>query len=216
MMQDKDIQALERKVFRATVNDGLADIRAGFILSIFAIAPLLSSTLGDFWSSAVWLPVYLAVDVLLRLVKRRVVIPRLGHVQFGPERKARMRRTMMILLAVNVVFFIAGLAFSIRFTGGFRPSAWTVAAATALLLVAAFSIAALVLQLNRFFAYGIGTALASVAGEWLFQRGMASHHGFPLAFGASSVILIGIGVLQFMHFLHHHPVSPEGENNGCE
>ncbi|MBN1894562.1 hypothetical protein JW906_08705 [bacterium] len=216
MMQDKDIQTIERQVFRSTVNDGLADMRAGFILSILAIAPLLSSTLGDFWSTVVWLPVYLAADVLLRLIKRRVVIPRLGHVQFGPERKARIRRTLIFLLGANILSFIAGLVFSVRISSGFMPSPWTVSTVLALFLVAAFSAAGLMMQLNRFFIYGLGTGLAALAGEWLFQRRMASHHGFPVVFGAASVILIGIGVLQFMHFLHHHPSSPEGEKNGRE
>jgi hypothetical protein len=214
MMEDKDIQAMEKKVFRATVNDGLADMRAGFILSLFAIAPLLSPTLGDFWSSAVWLPLYLAFDILLRLIKQRAVMPRMGTVRFGPARKARIRRTMMILLAANLVSFIAGLVFFLKFNKGFRPSVWTVSAGLALSLMVVFTAAGLMLQLNRFFIYGIGTAIATLAGEWLFQTGLASHHGYPAAFGLSSIVLIGIGVVVLMNFLHHHPVRTEGKDHG--
>jgi hypothetical protein len=59
------LKEAERKVFKTTQNDGLWDIFLGCFLLIFVIAPYLSGTLGDLWSSVVFLPfwalVYLAI-----------------------------------------------------------------------------------------------------------------------------------------------------------
>ncbi|MFH1941178.1 MAG: hypothetical protein ABIL68_03660, partial [bacterium] len=66
MIQALDLKALEKKTFRSTFEDGLWDIFIGLIFLQFAVAPLLNDLgLGDFWSSFVFLPVYLIAMVLL-------------------------------------------------------------------------------------------------------------------------------------------------------
>ena len=214
MERDHALRDMERKVYHSTVNDGLADIRAGYLLSILAVAPFFSTRLGDFWSTVMWLPMVIAAEAAIRWTKHHVVVPRLGSVRFGPERKARMARIMKILLAANVLFFIAGIVSSVGFSGGHRPSPWGVMAGVSMFLLAVFTVVGLTLQLNRFFIYGIGTALAYLAGEWLFWRGAVPHHGYPVSFGASGIVLIGIGACLFSLFLRRHPLRPEGENHG--
>jgi hypothetical protein len=162
----------------------------------------------------VWLPLYFAFDAMLRRIKRRVVKPRLGSVKFGPERKAKLVRMGWILLAANVLSLVAGLVVAMRFQGGSRTSPWAVSAMLASFLLAAFSAAGLMLQLNRFFLYGMAAAFAVFTGEWLFQKGMATHHGYPIVFGASSAALIGIGAWLFIRFLRSNPNLAEGEGHG--
>ena len=50
MSEELNIRKAERQVFRAAFSDGLWDIIIAGLLLQFAIAPLLSSSLGDFWS----------------------------------------------------------------------------------------------------------------------------------------------------------------------
>ena len=56
MTAEISLKEAERKVFKATFQDGMWDIFIGCIVLQFAIAPLLSSKLGDFWSSVIFLP----------------------------------------------------------------------------------------------------------------------------------------------------------------
>lgn len=56
MSQQISLKDAERKVFRITYNHGLWDVFLGCFFLIFVIGPYLSSSLGDFWSSFVFLP----------------------------------------------------------------------------------------------------------------------------------------------------------------
>ena len=86
------IQQAEREVFRASFEDGLIDIGIAAFTLMFAVAPLLSETLGDFWSSFVFLPFYGLLYILLRWVRKQFVLPKMGSVVFGAERVAKLRR----------------------------------------------------------------------------------------------------------------------------
>ena len=56
MSRQLSLKEAERKAFRTKYDDGLWDILLGCFFSMFAIAPFLSASLGDFWSSAVFVP----------------------------------------------------------------------------------------------------------------------------------------------------------------
>jgi hypothetical protein len=47
-------------------------------------------------------------------------------------------------------------------------------------------------------------------GEWLWTKGYAAHHGFPVTFGISSGIMILVGWILFVRFLRNNPVQREG------
>ena len=72
------LKSAERKAFQSTFADGLWDVFIGVFALEFAIAPLLSKTLGDFWSSAVFLPVFGVVYLVIWLTRKYVVAPRIG------------------------------------------------------------------------------------------------------------------------------------------
>ena len=55
-MTSNDLAAAERRGFRSVVDTGLWDVMLASVVAMFAIAPLLSVRLGDFWSSAVFVP----------------------------------------------------------------------------------------------------------------------------------------------------------------
>jgi len=67
----------ERKVFQSTFADGLWDVLLGCWFPMqLAIAPFLSVSMGDFWSSAVFLPFWGAIYLVIWLVRKKVVIAR--------------------------------------------------------------------------------------------------------------------------------------------
>jgi hypothetical protein len=102
MMTTDDLKAAERRVFRTAVDHGLWDVFLASMVAMLAIAPLLSETMGDFWSSAVFLPVYAGVYLAIRLIREHVVVPRVGLVQFGSYRKNRLRRFTVVAYFLEI------------------------------------------------------------------------------------------------------------------
>ena len=70
-MNDTDLKDIERATYRASMDSGLWDILLASVISMLAIAPLLSVHIGDYWSSAVFIPVYAVILVMIRFLTVR-------------------------------------------------------------------------------------------------------------------------------------------------
>jgi hypothetical protein len=197
----------EKKAFRSIFNDGLWDILLACFISMMAVAPLLSSRLGDFWSSAVFLPFWGLAYLAVWLIRRNVVAPRVGVVRFGRARKARLARFTVVMLVVNVGALILGFVAAANVG---RVPGQMISSVFGLILLVGFSTAAFFLDLGRLYVYGLLLGLSPFAGEWLFSRGYASHHGFPVTFGTTAVIMIVTGLVVFARLLRDNPVPVDG------
>ena len=207
MSQKISLKEAERKAFRTTLNDGLVDIFLGCFLLMFVIGLYLSDSLGDFWSSAVFLPFLALVYLAIWLIRRYVVTPRVGMVKFGQARKAKLAKFTVVMLVINVVAFILGSVAALSF--GSVPGQM-ISILFGLILLMGFSIAAYFLDFNRLYIYGLLAGLSPLIGEWLWTHGYATHHGFPITFGTSSGIMILVGLAVFIRLLHNNPVPIEG------
>jgi hypothetical protein len=207
MSQQISLKEAEQKAFRTRYNDGLWDIFLGCYFLIFAIGPYLSPTLGDFWSSVVFLPFWGLVFLVILLIKKYVVTPRIGVVKFGLVRKTKLMKFTVVMLVVNIIAFILGLVAAMSF-GKVPGQIYTIILGMILLIV--FSIAAYFLDFNRLYIYGLLVGLSPLVGEWLWTQGYATHHGFPITFGTSSGIMILVGLVVFARLLRDNPVPIEG------
>jgi len=201
-MTDEDLKEMERSTFRAAADSGLWDILLASVVAMFACAPLLSGQLGDFWSSAVFLPVWAAAYALIRVIQARVVRPRVGSVRFGPARRKRLAWLTAIMLVVNLVALVVGIVAAVRAPAG---QLWLFPLAFSGVVLVGFTVAAVVLQIPRLFLYGLLLAAAPVAGEALWQRGLATHHGFPVVFGLCAAVILVCGIARFIRFLPPRP-----------
>jgi hypothetical protein len=205
MSRNISLKQAERKVFTTAFQDGLWDVFLGCFVLIFAVAPFLSTTLGDFWSSVVFLPFWGAVYLVTWLIRRFVVTPRIGTVRFGPFRKVKLSRFSAVAVVVNALGLILGiLAAQISD----RPG-WMVLTPFGLLMLTVFSLAGYYLDCPRLYLYGALTAVSPVVGEWLRTSWGASHHGFPITFGTTAGIMIAVGLIKFALLLRDHPVPVE-------
>jgi hypothetical protein len=207
LVTSDDLKAAERRVFRTAVDHGLWDVFLASVVAMLAIAPLLSGTMGDFWSSAIFLPVYGGVYVAIRLLRERVVVPRVGLVQFGSYRRKRLRRFVVVMLVFNVVALVLGTIAAIAVQRGmgvpFIPIVF------ALLVLVGFSLAAYFLNIPRLFLYGVLLAVGSLIGEWLFRRGYVSHHGYPVVAGVTAGVIAAVGLIKFVLLVRSH--GPVGD-----
>ena len=203
MSQQISLQEAERKAFTAAHNDGLWDFMLGCFFLGFAGAPYLSESLGDFWSSVVFLPFWGVVYLAVRLIRKQVVIPRIGVVTFGHARKRKLAKLSVVMLIVNVIAFAVGIAAALS-RGQVPGQVYTIFIGMALLL--GFSVAAFYLDFTRLYGYGLMVGLAPLVGEWLWTQGYATHHGFPVTFGTAAGVMILVGLVVFGRLLRDNPV----------
>ena len=206
MSQKISLKEAERKTFTSAYQDGLWDILIGCFILEFAIAPLLSRSLGDLKSSVVFLPFWAIVSLAIWLLRKYVVTPRVGVVKFGSWRRIRLFRFIVIILTVLVGASILGIIAAVNFATW--PS-WAPVACFSLIILVAFSIAAYLLDFTRLYIYGILFALSPLVGQWLYVQFKAPHHGFPITFGITAGTAILVGLVKFVHLLHDYPLPAE-------
>ncbi len=205
MSQPRSLQEAERKVFRTVYQDGLWDLFLGGIPLMMAVGPLLSVSLGDWWSSAVFLSFWGLVALALWLIRKHVIAPRVGVVKFGPARKRKLRRFNLVMLVVNVIALVLCIVFALRST---VPGQW-VAVVLGLNLLFGSSAAAYLLDFGRLYVYGLLACLSALVGEWLYTNHNVPHHGWPVTFGITAGIMILTGVVIFVRLLRDNPLPEQ-------
>ena len=206
MSENLNLKEVEQRAFTSTIRDGLTDVFIGCVLLVFALAPLLSRSLGDFWSSAIFLPFWGLVALAIRQARKHVVTPRVGVVEFGRARKRRLSRFVGIALAANV----GALGLGILGARNAHWPGWVHLVTVQAVVLTGFSVAAYYLHFPRLYLYGALIVLSPVVGEWLYAHAGASHHGFPIAFGTTAAVMIVFGSVEFARLLRL-PVMPEGD-----
>ena len=206
MAQPISLKEAERKAFRTTHSDGLWDIFLGCFFLMFVIALYLSPSLGDFWSSVVFLPFLGLVYLVIWLVRKYVVTPRIGLVKFGRARKTRLAKFTLVMLLVNIFAFVLGLVAALNFG---RVPGQMMSIIMGMILLIGFSLAAYFLDFSRLYLYGLLVGLSPLVGEWLWNLGYVTHHGFPVTFGTASGIMILFGLVIFIRLLVTNPIPVE-------
>ena len=208
-MIDQDLETLEQRTFLTVTDDGLWDVLIAAVFTNLAIGPLPSEDLGDFWSSALLAPVWLAMYLVIRVMRRRIVNPRVGTVRFGTDRRKRLRKLSIVMLIVNV---LAALLRAVAAIGvqtnwldlgdgriGYPPG-------LGIVVLVGFSGAAFMTGIARYFSYGLMLSVGPLIGEWLWRNDLATHHGYPIVFGTAAAIVLVTGIARFMAVLRRHPL----------
>jgi len=202
------LKDLEKFVFQKSFQDGLIDIQIGCVLVMFAVAPLLSPYLGDFWSSMIFLPFWGVIYLGVREIRKKIIQPRVGVVEYGKYRKTRQKKLNLIILVFNLLVLALGVASFFNFA---NLPGWVHPIRFSAVILVGFSLAGYMLEFPRLYFYGILIALAPLIGEFLYTTFHFSHHGFPITFGVASLLIILYGLGTFLRLLKEHPVvSQEG------
>ncbi len=202
-----ELRDLERRTFRAARDDGLLDIMMAAFVSMFALAPLLSDPLGDFWSSAVFGPFWFAMYLGIRTVHTHFVVPRLGTVEPGTDRRRRLRRVTVAVFAVNAAAVVIGGAAAVGFSAGWLDLAGLVyPISLGVVALVILSMTAYALSVWRYAIYGLLVAAAPLVGEWLYRNDFAEHHGYPVGFGVVALIMVVTGITRFTTLVRTYPV----------
>ena len=208
-----NLKELERKAFRSTFQDGLWDMYLGFLLLIMGMGPVLPALN----KSVVWtLVILLMLSVLAWLAfwagKKFITTPRMGLVRFGPQRKAKLKKTRAVLFLsalLGVITLVLRAMWNIEWAARIPVPAyiWAVQA------IVVFGLGAYFLDVSRFYAYGVLYAIPVPVGIVLLQN--TGLPGFMfLPFGVSGVVMVLIGAVLFIRFLREYPLPAVEASDG--
>jgi uncharacterized membrane protein len=209
---------IEKKAYRSTFQDGIWDIFLGLILLILAVLALLSNRGMPEGQQMTVLIVLQAVALAVFIGgKKCITVPRMGFVKFGPQRKAKIKKSRIVLLASvvagMVVFLVALLAMRSSSAGpsrlmNFMPLAWVVNA------IIVFSLLAYYLDCPRLYAYGVLFALP-VPFDMAIKK-FAGVNLSPVTFAVPATFMLAIGAVLLVRFLRKYPRSAEEADVGKE
>lgn len=194
----ENMNLLERQVFQQYWDDGLLDLFAA--AGVFLI--------GVFWLRD--LPVGAAIVPALMVplwqpLRRRLVEPRMGLVEFTEARERRNQRMLKLVMYLGIAVLILGIeVYFFRDSLPAQPTVALVAGLPALLLALLAVITTILIGSARFLFYAVVLAAIGMAGAFLSWR-----PGAILA-AAGAVMLIFAGVI-VARFILTNPIDTEAD-----
>ncbi len=206
MNQEPNLKEIERRAYMSYHQDGLLDIFAGVYILGFGLG-IVMDILWDFGMGAIIMPGIVLVTVLPLWItaKRKITLPRIGFVKFGP------RGGTIKLMAIFIGLAVVGLGFSFAFTlatfqSGYRQ--WLdLIFQNGMLIVGFGSLAVCLLfgysmGLRRLYAYGLLAMIALVIGHF-----MGIFFAYILL--ALGITVITTGVALLIGFVKKYPLQGE-------
>jgi hypothetical protein len=214
-MKTLNLKEIEKKAYRSTFQDGIWDIFLGLLLLNLAFGALLANS-GV--SERLNMTILTALTVLIVLAfivgKKRITVPRMGFVKFGPKRKRKIWKSRLILLGsvlAGLVVFLAALLIS-YFPAGRPKILFLLPAAWVANSIIVFSLLAYYLDCTRLYAYGLLFALP-VPCQIILKK-LLGINLITVTLAVSATVMIFVGTLLLNRFLRVHPLPDREVSNG--
>ncbi len=192
MSEKINLKVIERKAWASYFEDGLLDILIGAMLLIGGIRSITDYV----WYTLLILPLIL----VLPLGKSFITTPRLGHVKFGPARKLKQTR-VIIVLTISVLATVALLM--LPKSGFALPPKILISPMMAGWIAVVFGVLAYYLDFWRLFAYGLLFAISEVL------SGLFGGYIGAMAQTISGIAVLLIGLFVLARFLRKYPQPVE-------
>ena len=203
-MDTSDQKQIERRVFTSFFQAGFIEAFTGIFLLQLGFPALFSrSGFGDWQSALLTLPIALILLIVVFLVRRFVVTPRLGKVKFLPER----RRKLSKLIIVPILTLIAGAIVGYIFTENASLRHIFVGQIPFILIpIIVFGAAAYFLDMKRLYVYGAIVGLTFPLGKYL-ETVIVSRNTLPATILFTAFVFLGIAIVFLVAFLrkYHEP-----------
>lgn len=210
MSDNIDLEELEKKAWRSTLEDGIFEIYFGILHLSLTIGVVLDNLLPELLSSIITFTVIGLGLIFFIFGKKYISEPRIGKVKFGWKRIVRKIKTIAIL---TVNFFLLLIIFLISVLNPqfkLRIPASLYGLITGLLFFTLpLSFVAYFLQFTRLYYIAILTGLSFFLDEIFAFFLIPQPFDTLLAYGLVSAIIISIGIAVFIRFLRQHPLPKE-------
>jgi len=204
MTEEPNLKEIERRAYMSYHQDGLLDIFAGLYILGFGLG-IFMDIIWDFGMGVIIIPgglIAVALPIWIA-VKRKITMPRIGFVKFGPAGGTSK------LMAIFIGLAVAGLGFFLVFTlatfqSGSRQ--WLdLIFQNGMLIVGFGSLAVCILfgysmGLRRLYAYGLLAMITLVIGHLLDIF-------FAYILSALGITVIATGVALLIGFVKKYPLK---------
>jgi MFS family permease len=209
--QEISLAQIERRAWASYLDDGLFDIFLGLVLLIEGASELLFDVLPSrLWGYGVYAILVGLAGLALWATKRFITIPRLGRVVFGPARRARRKKTAVVLV-VQIFVGLVVMGMLVASLGHLPLVGSLVAKSTLLALAVGVWVMVGVSLIAYFMDFDRGYLIALFYGVG-FGGTELLNNPVMLLLAAAATLLVGVVVL--VRFLRHNrapaPVPPLG------
>ena len=192
---------IERRVFTSFFQDGFIEAFTFIFLLQLGLPALFSrSGFGDLESALITLPIALILLIVVFLVRKFVVTPRLGRVKFLPERRRRVSKLIIVPILTLTAGAIVGFIFtenaSLRniFIGQIPFT---------LSPIIVFGAAAYFLDMKRLYIYGVIVGLVFPLGKYL-ETVIVSRNTLPATILFAAFVFLGMATVVLVAFLRKY------------
>ncbi len=203
-MDTSDQKQIERRVFTSFFQAGFIEAFTGIFLLQLGLPALFSrSGFRDLESALLALPIALILLIAVFLVRRFVVIPRLGHVKFLPERRRRLSKLIIVPIVTLIAGAIVGYIFS---ENASLRHAFVGQIPFSLIPIIVFGAAAYFLDMKRLYVYGAIVGLVFPLGKYL-ETVIVSRNTLPATILFTAFVFLGIATVFLIAFVreYHEP-----------
>ena len=206
-----DVDNLERKAYQAYNEDGLMDIMTGFLMAF----------IGYYVLSEVDIPFapYLAIfgPAVWASLKKTVTEPRIGQVKFGPGRRTRQQKAIMVFaVAVNVLLL---LSFFVK-TGPFLGM-WRTALSPYGVILVGSGVVSLILftighfnEVSRFKGFAALSVPMFIAGHFLTDPALDVYQRMAYVLIPLGLLMLAYGGVTLWRFVQKYPKITDVEVDG--
>jgi len=200
-MATSDQKKIERRVFTSFFQAGIMEAFTGIILLQLGLPALFSrSGFGDWESALLTLPIALILLIVVFLVRRYVVVPRLGHVKFLPERRRRISKLVIVPILTLIAGAIVGYIFA---ENASLRHAFVGQIPFILIPIIVFGAAAYFLDMKRLYVYGAIVGLVFPLGKYL-ETVIVSRNTLPATILFTAFVFLGIAIVFLVDFLRKY------------
>lgn len=203
MTNSIDLKEIEKKAFTSYFHDGMWDLYGGLILSGFGLSMLLTG-----WDYI--LIAFVAMAMVPLLIRKRILIPRLGIVKFSPKREAKTKKSKLAAMITLTFTMLLGMVFFVLVSSNNMPYWLEIWMSDYFLtffggmIAVIVTIAAFIVSVKRFYAYAILIFIAFFLASMLRPEDM---EGIPITIAGGLVLISGTIIL--IRFLRHNPLPKE-------
>jgi hypothetical protein len=207
-MADDDLKKLEKNAYLSYHNDGLIDIFTGLYALLFGIIFYMEPAMYFFFLGFI----VLAVPFYMWM-KNKVTAPRMGYVQFKPERQARIQLFQQIILIIVFLAVIISTAIWVLATFKMIPPMVNEFLTQyymlyyGLILSVILFIGAYLSNIKRLYVYGVIVLIIFIG---LHFVDVPQKLGLGLII--AGIVILLFGIMTLILFLKNYPV-PEGDVN---
>lgn len=204
MTKEINLKEMEKKAWKSCFQDGLWDIFLGLIIVGFGIAPLIEEITGITYLISLIILLSLGY-IIFYSGKKYITVPRIGNVKFGPKRKLKKIK-VVVILAISVIFGIAAIVFTQTDLKPYNMdvSIWGIIFAINALIV--FSLMAYYLDFPRLYIYSIFFAISIFIIETSSSH-VGSTYDNVIGFGMLGVVIVLVGILHLTRFVRRYPLQ---------